>query len=119
MKEIRKIYEKILDSKEFINDIYSTFITTRITHNFVEIVYFIFLTIVQFQFKKHGLPNGILEFVLKIYPLILICKFVILAGSGELLSRQGKKTTVVVHRLISKISDYPTQYEVITKETSL
>lgn len=113
IKNLRKLYEEILDLKEYINDVYSFFITTWITYIFLEMIYFLFLNIVQYQFREGSLVQGTTaEFLLLVYPTVILIKLIILAWCGELLRRQGKKTAIIVHKLISEITDYPTLYEV-------
>lgn len=106
MKKLRKLYEELLDAKEYINKTYSSFLTVRISYLFLELVYCLFLNIIQFQFRQNSKFKGTLpEVLITVYPITLLADFLSLAISGELLSRQGKKTPVIVHRLITQMSD--------------
>lgn len=91
-------------------------LANRISHFFFELVYFFFLIIIQFQFKnlsKSPLNRGkVMETIIAVYPVLLITKLVIFAVCGELLSNQGKRAAIIIHKLMTQMPDLPTHYEV-------
>lgn len=105
---MRDVYEKIHDTKDIITETYGLQMVATATYTFSEMVFLIFLMIVELRQKNevsdslNVLPN----------PVIYLIKFAFMTYLGDTITEGCKNTGKILHSICARTDDSEVKTEV-------
>lgn len=114
LSEIREIYSKLYDIKEEIQQHFSLPLLLSITAITVDLVFFLFLKIIQFQYGTEGLTPRQM-WMLFLWGQVPITRLVTIVSVSDVLPKRMKENNLIVARMWPKVMDQYTKNEVSKK----